>query len=91
MLTAKVKFLSVLVFTALCLGGIFGCQLDVSGGVGAKALYPDNLGEHKIGDPRRPMYEGSGYSERHTAGGETRTLRPGEKPWPTEVEKGGAQ
>lgn len=91
-MVTKVKIYSVLVFVALCLGGIFGCQLDVSGGVGAKALYPDNLGEHKVGDPRRPMYEGSGYAERHTAGGETRVLRPGEKPWPTKVsEEGGAQ
>jgi hypothetical protein len=49
-----------------------GCQVDVSGAIGAKAFYPDRVGkESYLGDPRRPMYEGSGYAERHTAGGES--------------------
>lgn len=48
-----------------------GCQIDVSGGIGAKAFYPDNAGESRLGDPRRPMYDGSGYVDRHTAGNQS--------------------
>lgn len=50
-----------------------GCQVDVSGGFSTKALYPDDIGTWPIGDPRRGMYEGSGYGERHTAGSESGT------------------
>lgn len=70
-MTTKIVRLAILVFVALCLGGALGCQIDASVGLGTKVLYPDNLGEMKVGDPRRPMYEGSGYTERHTSGGET--------------------
>ncbi|TSC61385.1 MAG: hypothetical protein G01um1014107_4 [Parcubacteria group bacterium Gr01-1014_107] len=49
-----------------------GCQIDVSGGIGAKGFYPDRYGGSSyLGDPRRPMYEGSGYVERHTAGSQS--------------------
>lgn len=47
-----------------------GCQIDVSGGFGTKLFYPDSFGNKQLGDPRKPMYEGSGYTERRTTGGE---------------------
>ena len=59
----KTKRLAVLVFVAMCLGMNTGCQVDLTGHVGSKAFYPDSIGNTKIGDPRRPMYEGSGYGE----------------------------
>ena len=53
------------------LGLSAGCQIEVSGAAGSKLFYPDNLGDKKVGDPRKPMFEGSGYTERHTSGGES--------------------
>ena len=52
---------------------LVGCQLEVSGSAGTKVFYPDKLWGTKLGDPRRPMYEGSGYGERNTAGSESGT------------------
>lgn len=41
-----------------------GCQADVTLGVSTKGFYPDNSGGKQVGDPRKPMYQGSGYVER---------------------------
>ncbi|MFM2357506.1 MAG: hypothetical protein RJA61_243 [Candidatus Parcubacteria bacterium] len=51
-----------------------GCQADVNLGLGGKFFYPDQVGEKKLGDPRKPMFEGSGYTERQTAGGEVKSV-----------------
>lgn len=48
-----------------------GCQLDLNGSMGTKVFYPDDLGQSKIGDPRKPMYSGSGFGERSTAGSDS--------------------
>jgi len=69
-MTRKIYQLSVLFFLFICLGGIIGCQSDINLGLGGKFFYPDQVGEKKMGDPRKPMYEGSGYTERETRGGE---------------------
>jgi hypothetical protein len=65
----------VLIYAAVCFAAVcsMGCQVDVSGSVGGKMYYPDKLGgkDKDVGDPRRPMYEGSGYVERHLAGGQS--------------------
>lgn len=65
----RLRFFCVLAFATICLGGSWGCQVDVSGAMGGKLFYPDSIGGKTIGDPRRPMYEGN-YSERHASGGE---------------------
>jgi len=58
---------------ALVIIHLTGCQIDVSGAVGTKMFYPDKIGgkDKDIGDPRRPMYEGSGFYERHAAGSQS--------------------
>jgi len=67
----KVAWFAFVFFAALALGGLVGCQVDVSAGLGSKLFYPDSVGNSKLGDPRKPMYDGSGYVERHTAGGQS--------------------
>ena len=60
--------------------GAAGCQVDVSGAIGAKAFYPNKAGgkDKDVGDPRTGMYDGSGYGERHSAGsdGGTEHFKP---------------
>lgn len=66
-------------FLAICYGLVLflftGCQVDVSGSVGYKAFYPDKGGskDKDIGDPRKGMYDGSGFGESHTSGGTSGT------------------
>ena len=49
--------------------GLAGCQVDLSGSVGAKAFYPNKVGaQNDLGDPRKGAYDGSGYSEENSAG-----------------------
>jgi len=45
------------------IASIGGCQMDVSGSVSTKVLYPDEAFGKKVGDPRQKMYAGSGYKE----------------------------
>jgi len=71
--TGKV-IVSVVLFIAAAIsaaGLLSGCQMDVNGSFGTKLFYPDNAGKNKVGDPRKPMYAGSGYGERSTAGYES--------------------
>lgn len=63
LMTRKIWKMSVVLFFALCFGGLVGCQIDLTSHLGSKAFYPDSIGDNKVGDPRRPMYEGSGYTE----------------------------
>ena len=61
-------FLAMLSVAITCLTG---CQIDLTGGFSTKALYPDKIQGKEWGDPRKPMYAGSGYTERAAAGRET--------------------
>ncbi|MEX1027419.1 MAG: hypothetical protein WD049_05350 [Candidatus Paceibacterota bacterium] len=72
MRTYVVCFYGAVIVTMIVTALLAGCgqQVDFSAGVGWKSLYPDDIGPHKLTDPRRGMYEGSGYGERHTAGSE---------------------
>jgi hypothetical protein len=59
---ASVLFGMLIVLAVSCLTG---CQVDVSGAVGGKVFYPDKTGKDKdLGDPRKGMYDGSGYVEK---------------------------
>lgn len=73
-MTRKIWQLTVLFFLFLCLGGIMGCQTDVTLGLGGKLFYPDQVGEKKLGDPRKSMFEGSGYTESLKSGGEMKVV-----------------
>lgn len=70
-----VMFVAVFI---LAIGSLYGCQVDVSGAVGCKAFYPNKGGsaDKDIGDPRKGMYDGSGYSESHTSGGSSGEQSP---------------
>ncbi len=81
-------FAMLLVLVTLTFG-LGGCQIDVGGHVGTKLLYPEQIGETKLGDPRKPMYEGSGYTETTTTGGDVRT--PGFKGMKVQNSEGGVQ
>lgn len=61
-------FVAVVVSAA---GLVSGCQMDVNGSFGTKMFYPDYVGKSKSGDPRKPMYAGSGFGERSAAGYES--------------------
>ncbi len=60
-----VRFVFVLaVLVLICTG----CEVSVSAATGGKLFYPNRVGKGDLGDPRRGMYDGSGYSERAGAG-----------------------
>lgn len=74
MKNALVHFLIVVILVATCIvaaGSLVGCQVDVSAAAGYKAFYPDKAGgkDKDVGDPRKGMYDGSGFGESHTSGG----------------------
>jgi hypothetical protein len=70
--TGKVIVSVVLFVAAVSATGLLtGCQMDVNGSLGTKMFYPDYVGKDKSGDPRKPMYSGSGFGERSTAGYES--------------------
>ncbi len=50
-----------MVIIFLFLASMVGCQGRVT--FEANGYYPDSNGDKSIGDPRKPMFEGSGYSE----------------------------
>lgn len=65
---AMVLFVSVTLVASL--GCLTGCEGNASVSVGGKAFYP-NKGAGKnndLGDPRKGMYDGSGFGESHSAG-----------------------
>ena len=70
----KRKWNNVVVIFALAMGILAaallcGCEISASTGGAAKTFYPDRYGtESYLGDPRRPMFEGSGYTEGNRAG-----------------------
>lgn len=47
-------------FIALLIASV-GCQGRIT--FEANGYYPDRTGDKRVGDPRRPMFEGSGFSE----------------------------
>ena len=70
---ALLHYVIAVMFVAVCIaaiGAACGCQVDVSAGLGYKAFYPNKGGskDKDIGDPRKGMYDGSGFGESHTSG-----------------------
>ena len=57
----------VLTMAILSVFALGGCQIQMSGAVGAKAFYPDAVGTAKIGDPREGEYA-PGHAETNSAG-----------------------
>jgi hypothetical protein len=54
-----------------------GCQWKTGGIISASLFYPDQIGQKKVGDPRRPMYEASGYTESDNAGTDAAVVKDG--------------
>ncbi len=42
---------------------VVGCQVAASAGVGSNVYYPDSFKGKALGDPRKPMFAGSGYTD----------------------------
>lgn len=70
MRSTSLRFNSLFVLVAGLLLALLvgGCQISVSGSADSRAFYPDQIGDKKVGDPRKASYEGSGHTERNSAG-----------------------
>lgn len=58
---------------------VTGCKWDGGVHLSTAGFYPDQISDHKVGDPRKGMFQ-PGYEQSHFAGGSQGTkMRPGEK------------
>jgi len=48
----SISFLFLVLFYALVLSQLIGCEVELSGSVKSRGFYPDNVGSIKIGDPQ---------------------------------------
>ena len=65
------KLFMMVLLSAMMVGALLaavGCQAGVVVSTDAKLFYPDKVGKHDIGDPRKGMYDGSGFAEGQIAG-----------------------
>lgn len=60
-----------LIYSAVLVMCCAGCEVSVSATTGGKLFYPNKVGNGDLGDPRRGMYDGSGYRESSGAGSST--------------------
>jgi hypothetical protein len=58
----------MLVAAVIIIASNIGCQSDFSVGLSNKVFHPDNSKGNPVGDPRKGMYDGSGYHEGVNAG-----------------------